>query len=180
MARTTFIASVDATRYPPSGAASAVALVIPELKGKFNGYAVRVPTATVSLVDFAVQLGRDTTVEEILGETSVEGVRIKNTKTGEEIIQLFESLNTRLGTTLLIVGGQLPPLLEPLPRLGPFIGIHVRPLPRAVAQSLLTIRRQLIPALIEFLQQLLLLLIQLIPWHALGVGLGPDRNAPPA
>jgi len=42
-----------------------VALVIPELKGKFNGYAVRVPTATVSMVDFAVQLGRNTTVEEV-------------------------------------------------------------------------------------------------------------------
>lgn len=48
-----------------TGAAQAVSLVIPELKGKFTGYAVRVPTATVSLVDFAVQLGRNTTVEEV-------------------------------------------------------------------------------------------------------------------
>ena len=52
--------------------------------------------------------------------------------------------------------------------------------PMTSLNPFLTIRRQLIPALIEFLQQLLLLLIQLIPWHALGVGLGPDRNAPPA
>ncbi len=48
-----------------TGAAKAVALVIPELKGKFHGYAVRVPTATVSMVDFAVILNKPTTVEEI-------------------------------------------------------------------------------------------------------------------
>jgi glyceraldehyde 3-phosphate dehydrogenase len=48
-----------------TGAAKAVALVIPELKGKFHGYAVRVPTPTVSLVDFSVLLGRATSVEEI-------------------------------------------------------------------------------------------------------------------
>jgi len=48
-----------------TGAAKAVALVIPELKGKFHGYAVRVPTPTVSMVDFSVLLGRSTSVEEI-------------------------------------------------------------------------------------------------------------------
>lgn len=48
-----------------TGAAQAVALVIPELKGKFKGYAVRVPTPTVSMVDFTVELGRETTVEEV-------------------------------------------------------------------------------------------------------------------
>ncbi|MBP1468712.1 type I glyceraldehyde-3-phosphate dehydrogenase [Candidatus Chloroploca sp. M-50] len=48
-----------------TGAAKAVALVIPELKGKFHGYAIRVPTATVSVVDFAVMLNRPTSVEEI-------------------------------------------------------------------------------------------------------------------
>jgi glyceraldehyde 3-phosphate dehydrogenase len=48
-----------------TGAAKAVALVIPELKGKFHGYAIRVPTPTVSVVDFAVLLNRSTTVEEI-------------------------------------------------------------------------------------------------------------------
>jgi len=48
-----------------TGAAKAVALVIPELKGKFDGFAVRVPTATVSLVDFVVQLERGATVEAI-------------------------------------------------------------------------------------------------------------------
>lgn len=48
-----------------TGAAKAVALVIPELKGKFHGFAVRVPTPTVSMVDFAVLLERNTSVEEI-------------------------------------------------------------------------------------------------------------------
>ncbi len=48
-----------------TGAAKAVALVIPELKGKFHGYAVRVPTPTVSLVDFSVIFSRATSVEEI-------------------------------------------------------------------------------------------------------------------
>ncbi len=48
-----------------TGAAKAVALVIPELKGKFDGFAVRVPTPTVSMVDFSVELDRPTSVEEI-------------------------------------------------------------------------------------------------------------------
>ena len=48
-----------------TGAARAVALVIPELKGKFDGFALRVPTATVSLIDFVVQVDRATTREEV-------------------------------------------------------------------------------------------------------------------
>jgi glyceraldehyde 3-phosphate dehydrogenase len=48
-----------------TGAAKAVALVIPELRGKFDGFAVRVPTQTVSLVDFVVELDSDTAVDEI-------------------------------------------------------------------------------------------------------------------
>jgi glyceraldehyde 3-phosphate dehydrogenase len=48
-----------------TGAAKAVALVIPELKGKFDGFALRVPTPTVSLVDFVVEFERPTTVEEV-------------------------------------------------------------------------------------------------------------------
>ena len=39
-----------------TGAAKAMALVIPELKGKFDGYSLRVPTPTVSMVDFSAQL----------------------------------------------------------------------------------------------------------------------------
>ncbi len=48
-----------------TGAAKAVALVIPELKGKFNGLAVRVPTSTVSLVDGVFELAKPATTDEI-------------------------------------------------------------------------------------------------------------------
>jgi glyceraldehyde 3-phosphate dehydrogenase (phosphorylating) len=48
-----------------TGAARAVALVIPELKGKFTGMAFRVPTPTVSVVDFTAVLGREVTKEEV-------------------------------------------------------------------------------------------------------------------
>lgn len=48
-----------------TGAAKAVALVLPELKGKLTGLAVRVPTPNVSLVDFVANLSRPTTKEEV-------------------------------------------------------------------------------------------------------------------
>lgn len=48
-----------------TGAAKAVGLVIPELKGKFTGMAFRVPTRTVSVVDFTALLNREATPEEI-------------------------------------------------------------------------------------------------------------------
>ncbi|MDW0111016.1 type I glyceraldehyde-3-phosphate dehydrogenase [Sporosarcina aquimarina] len=48
-----------------TGAASAVTKVIPELKGKLDGMAVRVPTPNVSLVDFVTELKKDVTVEEV-------------------------------------------------------------------------------------------------------------------
>jgi len=48
-----------------TGAAKAVSLVIPELKGKLNGMAFRVPTPNVSVVDFAVLLKRKVSIEEI-------------------------------------------------------------------------------------------------------------------
>ncbi len=48
-----------------TGAAKALGLVIPELKGKLHGYAVRVPVPTGSLVDLTIEAGRATSVEEI-------------------------------------------------------------------------------------------------------------------
>ena len=48
-----------------TGAAAAVALVIPELKNKFDGLAVRVPTPDVSLVDVVIEVERETTVAEV-------------------------------------------------------------------------------------------------------------------
>ncbi len=63
-----------------TGAAKAVALVIPEMAGRFEGYSVRVPTPTVSLVDFVAILEKDTTTEALKGalkdasETYLKGI----------------------------------------------------------------------------------------------------------
>jgi len=63
-----------------TGAAVAVTEVIPELKGRLNGMAIRVPTPNVSLVDFVCQVGKDVTEEEINGalkeasETRLKGI----------------------------------------------------------------------------------------------------------
>jgi glyceraldehyde 3-phosphate dehydrogenase len=63
-----------------TGAAKAVALVIPELKGKFDGMAMRIPTPTVSVVDFVAELKKETTTEEVnaafkaASEGALEGI----------------------------------------------------------------------------------------------------------
>ncbi|MCB9149434.1 MAG: type I glyceraldehyde-3-phosphate dehydrogenase [Caldilineaceae bacterium] len=49
-----------------TGAAKAVALVVPELKGKFDGMAMRVPTSTVSVVDFVAKVNKPATTEALL------------------------------------------------------------------------------------------------------------------
>ncbi|HAW72018.1 MAG TPA: type I glyceraldehyde-3-phosphate dehydrogenase [Firmicutes bacterium] len=48
-----------------TGAAKAVGLVIPELKGKLNGFAMRVPTPNVSVVDLVAEVSKEVTVEEV-------------------------------------------------------------------------------------------------------------------
>jgi glyceraldehyde 3-phosphate dehydrogenase len=48
-----------------TGAAKALAKVIPDLKGKFDGFSLRVPTATVSVVDFVAEVKKETTVEAL-------------------------------------------------------------------------------------------------------------------
>ncbi|RLA93405.1 MAG: type I glyceraldehyde-3-phosphate dehydrogenase, partial [Deltaproteobacteria bacterium] len=48
-----------------TGAAVAVSLVLPQLKGKMDGMAIRVPTPNVSLVDLVVEAERETTVDEV-------------------------------------------------------------------------------------------------------------------
>ena len=60
-------ARAAATNIVPTttGAARAVALVLPELKGKFDGFAMRVPVPTVSVIDFVVELSRATTADDI-------------------------------------------------------------------------------------------------------------------
>jgi glyceraldehyde 3-phosphate dehydrogenase len=50
-----------------TGAAKAVGLVLPDLKGKLSGLSIRVPTANVSIVDLVAEVSRDVTVEEVNG-----------------------------------------------------------------------------------------------------------------
>ena len=63
-----------------TGAAKAIGLVLPELKGKLDGSAIRVPTPNVSVVDLTFEANRDTTKEEVLeaikfaAENSMKGV----------------------------------------------------------------------------------------------------------
>jgi len=62
-----------------TGAAKAVGLVLPALKGKLDGTAIRVPTANVSLIDFTFDASRDTTAEEVnqLMEDAAKSNRLK-------------------------------------------------------------------------------------------------------
>ena len=48
-----------------TGAAKATGLVLPEVKGRIDGMAIRVPTADVSIVDLVAEVDRDVTVEEV-------------------------------------------------------------------------------------------------------------------
>jgi glyceraldehyde 3-phosphate dehydrogenase len=48
-----------------TGAAAAVGLVLPELKGRLDGFAIRVPTINVSVVDLSFEASRNTTKEEV-------------------------------------------------------------------------------------------------------------------
>ena len=69
-----------------TGAASALGIVLPELKGKCDGFAMRVPVANVSVVDFTFQSARVTSVEEInraikeAAENTLKGVLVYNTE----------------------------------------------------------------------------------------------------
>ncbi|AZG10299.1 type I glyceraldehyde-3-phosphate dehydrogenase [Pigmentiphaga sp. H8] len=69
-----------------TGAAAAVGLVMPELNGKLDGYAIRVPTINVSVVDLTFVAKRDTTVEEVnailkeASEGSLKGILNYNTE----------------------------------------------------------------------------------------------------
>lgn len=63
-----------------TGAAKAIALVMPDLKGKFDGYSLRVPTPTVSLVDFVATVEKPTTKDELnaafqeASQTNLKGI----------------------------------------------------------------------------------------------------------
>lgn len=63
-----------------TGAATALSKVIPEMKGKFDGFALRVPTPTVSIVDMVVELEKEVSIDEVNGalkeasEGSLKGI----------------------------------------------------------------------------------------------------------
>ncbi|MBI3696326.1 MAG: type I glyceraldehyde-3-phosphate dehydrogenase [Acidobacteria bacterium] len=61
-----------------TGAAKAIGLVIPELKGKLDGYSIRVPTPNVSVVDLVVLLEKDATAEEINEKLRVASIGSMN------------------------------------------------------------------------------------------------------
>ncbi|MHB1844492.1 MAG: type I glyceraldehyde-3-phosphate dehydrogenase [Deltaproteobacteria bacterium] len=92
-----------------TGAAKAVAEVIPELKGKLHGISIRVPTPNVSLVDLTAQLGKKTTVEELnaamkaAANGSLAGVLAYATEqtvsvdyNGDSHSAIFDSTNTQV------------------------------------------------------------------------------------
>jgi len=100
-----------------TGAARAVGLVIPELKGKFTGMAFRVPTATVSVVDFTALLSKEGTPEEInaamkeYAEGSMKGILqysdeelVSSDLKGNTHSSIFSAVDTiGLGTLVKVV-----------------------------------------------------------------------------
>lgn len=97
-----------------TGAARAVALVIPELKGKFDGYALRVPTPTVSVIDFVAQVEQQTSVAEInaafeeLADGDLEGIL---GYTNEPLVSMDFKGDARSsivdGLSTMVIGGDL-------------------------------------------------------------------------
>lgn len=101
-----------------TGAAKAVGLVLPQLKGKLNGFAMRVPTPNVSVVDLVAELDREATVEEInkvLKEASegklkgilgyTEEALVSSDFNGEPVSSTIDALSTMVieGTMVKVV-----------------------------------------------------------------------------
>jgi len=97
-----------------TGAAKAVGLVIPQLQGKFTGMAFRVPTPTVSVIDFTALLSKDVTVEEInssmkeYAEGRMKGILaysedplVSSDLVGDPHSSIFSALDT------LVIGGNM-------------------------------------------------------------------------
>ncbi len=97
-----------------TGAAAAVGLVLPELNGKLDGYAIRVPTINVSLVDLSFIAGRDTTVEEVnaimkaaAASVGMKGILAYNTAPLVSIDFNHDSHSSSFDATLTKVTGRL-------------------------------------------------------------------------
>ena len=96
-----------------TGAAAAVGLVLPELNGKLDGYAIRVPTINVSIVDLSFIAARDTTAEEvnaIMKEASngaLKGILTSNTEPLVSVDYNHNPASSNFDATLTKVSGRL-------------------------------------------------------------------------
>ncbi len=96
-----------------TGAAAAVGLVLPELNGKLDGYAIRVPTINVSIVDLSFVAARDTTVEEVNGimkaaaEGPLKGILTYNTEPLVSVDFNHNPASSNFDATLTKVSGRL-------------------------------------------------------------------------
>jgi len=96
-----------------TGAASAVGLVLPELNGKLDGYAIRVPTINVSIVDLSFIAKRDTTVDEVnaimkeASEGALKGILGYNTAPLVSIDFNHNPASSTFDATLTKVSGRL-------------------------------------------------------------------------
>ena len=96
-----------------TGAAAAVGLVLPELNGKLDGYAIRVPTINVSIVDLSFVAKRDTTVEEVNGilkaasEGELKGILDYNTEPLVSVDYNHNPASSTVDASLTKVSGRL-------------------------------------------------------------------------
>lgn len=96
-----------------TGAASAVGLVLPELNGKLDGYAIRVPTINVSIVDLSFIAKRDTTVDEVnqimkaAAEGELAGILTYNTDQLVSVDYNHNPASSNFDSTLTKVSGRL-------------------------------------------------------------------------
>ncbi len=97
-----------------TGAAAAVGLVLPELNGKLDGYAIRVPTINVSIVDLSFIAARDTTVEEVnqimkdaAASGALKGILTYNTEPLVSVDFNHNPASSNFDATLTKVSGRL-------------------------------------------------------------------------
>ncbi|HEX7636534.1 MAG TPA: type I glyceraldehyde-3-phosphate dehydrogenase [Noviherbaspirillum sp.] len=96
-----------------TGAAAAVGLVLPELNGRLDGFAIRVPTINVSIVDLSFIAARDTTVEEVnqimkeASEGALKGILTYNTDPLVSVDYNHNPASSNFDATLTKVSGRL-------------------------------------------------------------------------
>jgi glyceraldehyde 3-phosphate dehydrogenase len=96
-----------------TGAASAIGLVLPELNGKLDGFAIRVPTINVSIVDLTFVAARDTTVEEVnailkeASEGSLKGILAYQTEPLVSVDFNHDPASSTVDAALTKVSGRL-------------------------------------------------------------------------